>query len=91
MRAVFLVSSIVAALAAVGPALAFDQAAAQQACGNDVDALCSDGVPDQKLIAACMQRHIKQVSAPCRNFMTASDAEMRREKRGRAQEPTAPR
>jgi hypothetical protein len=68
-------------LTAAGPALAFDQMAAQQACGNDVDALCSDAVPDQKLIAACMQRHIKQVSAACRQFMAASDAEMRREKR----------
>jgi hypothetical protein len=83
MKAVILGASIVAALT-INPALAFDQAAAQRACGNDVYALCQQAVPDQKRITACMQRHLKQVSAPCRQFMAASDEEMRREKRGRA-------
>jgi hypothetical protein len=65
-------------LAGTHRALAFDQAAAQQACGNDVYALCQKAVPDHKKITACMQRHLKQVSTPCRRFMAASDAEMRR-------------
>ncbi len=77
---------ILSALTAI-PAFAFDQAVAQQVCGNDVDVLCSDSVPDQKLIAACMRRHLKEVSAPCRKFMADTDAEMRRSKRdGRAGE-----
>ncbi len=75
---------IFAALTAASSAMAFDQAAAQQACGNDVYALCQKAVPDQKRITACMQRHFKQVSAPCRQFMAASDAEMRHAVRGGA-------
>jgi hypothetical protein len=86
MRAAIIGAGLLAALA-TGPASAFDQAAAQQVCGNDVDTLCSDAVPDQKLIAACMRRHLKEVSAPCRKFMADADAEMRRSKRdGRAGE-----
>jgi hypothetical protein len=81
MKAAMASMVMLAVLTAAAPAIAFDQMAAQQACGKDVDALCSEAVPDQKLIAACMQRHIKQVSAACRQFMAASDAEMRREKR----------
>jgi hypothetical protein len=90
MKAAMIWSLVIAALTATSPALAFDQMAAQQACGNDVDALCSDAVPDHKLIAACIQRHIKQDSAPCRQFMAASDAEMRREKRGNSRRPVEP-
>jgi hypothetical protein len=87
MKAAMIGIIVFAALTRSGSVLAFDQVAAQQACGNDVDALCADAVPDQKLIAACMQRHIKQVSAPCRQFMAASDAEMRREKRNSSHGP----
>jgi hypothetical protein len=85
-----MIGIIVFAAVTTSPALAFDQAAAQQACGNDVDALCADAVPDHKLIAACMQRHIKQVSAGCRQFMAASDAEMKREKRATSRATVAP-
>ncbi len=84
MKAARICVGIFAALTAATPAMAFDQAAAQQACGNDVYALCQKAVPDQKRITACMQRHFKQVSAPCRQFMAASDAEMRHERRGSA-------
>jgi hypothetical protein len=75
---------IFAAVAATTSVMAFDQGAAQQACGNDVYALCQQAVPDQKRITACMQRHFKQVSAPCRRFMADSDAEMRHARRGAA-------
>ncbi len=90
MKAAMIGIVVFAAITTTGPALAFDQAAAQQACGNDVDALCADAVPDHKLIAACMQRHIKQVSAGCRQFMAASDAEMKREKRANSRATVAP-
>jgi Cysteine rich repeat len=82
MRAATICIGIVATLTATTSAMAFDQAAAQQACGNDVYALCQKAVPDQKRITACMQRHFKQVSATCRQFMAASDAEMRPARRG---------
>ncbi len=84
MNAATICIGIFAALTATTPAMAFDQAAAQQACGNDVYALCQKAVPDQKRISACLQRRFKQVSAPCRRFMAASDAEMRRARRGPA-------
>jgi hypothetical protein len=76
-----IIGGIVAALTAMTPAFAFDQAAAQQACGGDVYALCQQAVPDQKRITACMQRHFKQVSAPCRRFMASSASEMGRARR----------
>jgi hypothetical protein len=77
MNAASVTFGILAALSTTGSAFAFDQAAAQRVCGNDVYALCQQAVPDQKRITACMQRHYKQVSAPCRRFMAASDAELR--------------
>jgi len=77
MKALF-AGAIAATLMTVGPASAFDQAAAQQACGNDVYRLCQQAVPDQKRITACMQKNLKKVSEPCRQFMASSDAELRR-------------
>jgi Cysteine rich repeat len=82
MKVATICIGIFAALTAATPVMAFDQAAAQQACGNDVYALCQQAVPDHKRITACLQRRFKQVSAPCRRFMAASDAEMRRARRG---------
>ncbi|HET7848804.1 MAG TPA: cysteine rich repeat-containing protein [Pseudolabrys sp.] len=46
-----------------------DMQAAQQVCQNDVFALCQDSVPDQTRITACLRRHFREVSAPCRDFM----------------------
>jgi hypothetical protein len=82
MKVTLTVVGTLAVLTAGSPAIAFDQAAAQQACGNDVYALCQQAVPDQNKIAACMQRHIKQVSVPCRRFMAATAPEMSHQRRG---------
>jgi hypothetical protein len=76
MKPLIFGAGMLVAFAATTPGHAFDQAAAQRACGNDVYALCQQAVPDQKRIAACMQHHVKQVSAPCRRFMAASASEM---------------
>jgi hypothetical protein len=75
LKAAIIGVGMLAALTATTPVFAFDQAAAQRVCGNDVYALCQNAVPDQNRIAACMHRHIKQVSAPCRRFMAASASE----------------
>ncbi len=85
-RAAFLFGLLAAALIAK-PAGAFDQAAAQAACGNDVFALCQQDIPDHTRIAACLRVHQTQVSLSCRKFMAASAAEMRRTARraGRAE------
>jgi hypothetical protein len=45
--------------------------AAQQACGNDVFALCQAAIPDRGRIAACLRSHFRQVSRPCRTFMAS--------------------
>jgi hypothetical protein len=81
LNAAIIIAGILVAFTAPTRVFAFDQTAAQRACGNDVYALCQQAVPDQKRIAACMQRHFKQVSAPCRHFMAASASEMRRGRR----------
>jgi len=81
MKAVVFGAAIVATLMTAAPVYAFDQVAAQQACGNDVYALCQKAVPDRNRITACMQKHLKQVSEPCRRFMAASDAELRHGRR----------
>jgi hypothetical protein len=60
------------------PAGAFDQNAAQAACGNDVFALCQQYIPDHNRIAACLRAHQTQVSGSCRQFMANYAAEMRR-------------
>jgi hypothetical protein len=63
-----------------GPALAqqVDQAAAQQACGNDVFAVCQQAIPDQTRIAGCLRQHFRQVSQPCQQFMASYAAQARR-------------
>jgi hypothetical protein len=50
-------------------AYAQDQAAGQQACGNDVFALCQQAIPDQGRIAACLRANFRRVSPACRTFM----------------------
>ena len=63
------------------PALAqqqVDQVAAQQACGNDVFAVCQEAVPDHTRIAACLRQHFRQVSRPCQQFMASYAAQERR-------------
>jgi hypothetical protein len=75
-RAAFLFGALAAALIA-NQASAFDQNAAQAACGNDVFSLCQQAIPDQTRIAACLRAHGPQVSQSCRKFMADSAAEMR--------------
>jgi len=58
-------------------AQAFDQAAAQQACGNDVFALCQQDIPDKGRITACLRKNSSRVSGGCRAFMASYAAELR--------------
>jgi hypothetical protein len=48
-----------------------DQAAGQQACGNDVFALCQQAIPDQGRIAACLRANFSRVSPACRSYMAS--------------------
>jgi hypothetical protein len=52
-------------------AYAQDQAAGQQACGNDVFALCGQAIPDQGRIAACLRAKFSRVSPTCRAYMAS--------------------
>ena len=52
-------------------AYAQDQAAGQQACGNDVFAICQQAIPDQGRIAACLRANFRRVSPACRAFMAS--------------------
>lgn len=45
--------------------------AGQQACGNDVFAMCGDAIPDRGRIEACLRRNFSRVSAPCRQYMAS--------------------
>jgi hypothetical protein len=76
-RAAFLFG-VMAATLIVQRAGAFDQNAAQAACGNDVFALCQQYIPDHNRIAACLRAHQTQVSGTCRQFMANYAAQMRR-------------
>ena len=52
-------------------AYAQDQAAGQQACGNDVFSICQQAIPDQGRIAACLRANFRRVSPACRAFMAS--------------------
>ncbi len=52
-------------------AYAQDMQAGQQACGNDVFALCQQDIPDQGRIAACLRKNFSRVSPTCRAFMAS--------------------
>ena len=67
-------------------AQAFDQAAAQQACGNDVFALCQQDIPDRGRITACLRKNSSRVSGGCRAFMTSYAAELRHASRHSSRE-----
>jgi Cysteine rich repeat len=69
MKVIWAAGGALAAVLLTSQAYAFDQAAAQQACGNDVFSICQEAVPDQNRIAACLRQHFKQVSTPCKQFM----------------------
>jgi hypothetical protein len=86
MKAVSFLIAAVAAVTIAGSANAFDQAAAQQACGNDVFAMCQQDIPDQGRITACLRKNYSHVSGSCRAFMAASAKEMQR---GKQRETTA--
>ena len=77
MKVLPLLLATFAVAAMTTSANAFDQAAAQQACGNDVFALCQQDIPDQGRITACLRKNSSHVSAQCRSFMAASAKEMR--------------
>jgi hypothetical protein len=76
-RAILVLGVLTAALLAK-PAGAFDQNAAQAACGNDVFALCQQYIPDHTRIAACLRAQQSKVSPTCRAFMAKSASEMKR-------------
>lgn len=77
MKAVPFLIGAFAAAAMCTSANAFDQAAAQQACGNDVFAMCQQDIPDQGRITTCLRKNYSHVSSSCRTFMAASAKEMR--------------
>ena len=77
MKALPILIATFTAAALTTSANAFDQAAAQQACGNDVFAMCQQDVPDQGRITSCLRKNYSRVSSPCRAFMSASAKEMR--------------
>ncbi len=77
MKWTFLVLGALTAALMAKPALAFDQAAAQAACGNDVFALCQQAVPDQGRITVCLNAHRREVSPTCHQFMANTASEMR--------------
>lgn len=52
-------------------AYAQDQAAGQQACANDVFALCQQAIPDRGRIASCLRANLPRVSPACRSFMAS--------------------
>lgn len=85
MKLPVLLFGVLTVASIANPAAAFDQNAAQAACGNDVFALCQQAIPDQGRITACLRAHQKQVSPSCHQFMASTAAEMRqsaRQKRG---------
>jgi hypothetical protein len=77
MKAVPFLIAACAAAAISTSAYAFDQAAAQQACGNDVFAMCQQDIPDQGRITSCLRKNYSRVSAPCHAFMAAAAKAMR--------------
>ena len=45
---------------------------AEQACYDDANKLCSDAIPDETKIAACMKLHRVQLSPKCRAIFDAN-------------------
>jgi hypothetical protein len=52
-------------------AFAQSEAEGQQACGNDVFALCQQAIPDRGRIEACLRANFRRVSPTCRSFMAS--------------------
>jgi hypothetical protein len=52
-------------------AFAQSEAEGQQACGNDVFALCQQAIPDRGRIEACLRANFRRVSPTCRSFITS--------------------
>ena len=50
-------------------ATAQDRQQQQQACENDVYALCGEMIPDQDRIVVCLKAHWSKVSHECRSLM----------------------
>ncbi len=42
----------------------------QEACTPDVYKLCSDEIPDEKKITACLKRNMKKLSPACRKVFS---------------------
>jgi hypothetical protein len=87
MKVIWAVGAVLATVLITSEAFAFDQAAAQQACGNDVFSLCQAAMPDHNRIAACLRQNFKQVSPSCKQFM-ASYAKEERQARHNARAET---
>lgn len=67
------------AMACVGPASARMvtdkerlRQQAQQVCYDDVQRLCSDEIPDEDRIQACMREHRAELSPACRRVTTSA-------------------
>jgi len=72
-------------------AYAQDQAAGQQACGNDVFAICQQAIPDQSRIAACLRANFSRVSPACRAYMASYGRHKSARHAGRSHERRASR
>jgi len=71
MKFILPVTAALAFVLLCAPAQAQSDAeqAGQQACGNDVFAMCGDAIPDRGRIEACLRRNFNRVSPTCRHYM----------------------
>jgi hypothetical protein len=53
---------------------AMAQGGAERACAADIRALCAGVGPSHGRIAACVQRHVRELSQPCRNLLATTAA-----------------
>ena len=67
---------VAAAALATTPALAGDRGSMedQLACTPDVYRLCSQFIPDEDNIVACLQKNVSNLSPACHKVFTAPDS-----------------
>lgn len=66
-------------------ASAQDRQQEQQACENDVYALCGEAIPDQDRIIACLKAHWAKVSHECKTIMANYSRSHRAGRNGNAE------
>jgi hypothetical protein len=69
---------IVLAAWAARPASAQPAANAEQACTPDAMRLCSEFIPDEKKITACLRKNRRTLSSECRKVFGSGGASKRR-------------